>query len=271
MALRNQPYLPLYIQDFLTDEKLIECSAESTGVYIRLLCILHKTEEYGKLLLKQKDKQKDEQVKNFALKLLKQMPYTLEVIERSLKELLDEGVVQIQGDILYQKRMVKDNDISLKRAESGKKGGQNTWKEVSFAKAKEIANTENENENENENINISNININKRKFKKPTVEEIAAYCLERKNKINPQTFIDHYTSNGWRVGKNPMSDWKAAVRTWEKNNFEGSNGNGTGKRNYQQHTGRELPPDIAESADATTREWLEKKRLAAAGKDRKNA
>ncbi len=54
MALRNQPYFPLYVQDFLTDEKLAECSAESTGVYIRLMCILHKSEEYGCILLKTK-------------------------------------------------------------------------------------------------------------------------------------------------------------------------------------------------------------------------
>lgn len=63
-------------------------------------------------------------------------------------------------------------------------------------------------------------------FVKPTLEEVAEYCNERRNGIDPQQFIDHYTSNGWKVGKNPMKDWKAAVRTWEKNGF---NGNGNGK------------------------------------------
>lgn len=53
-------------------------------------------------------------------------------------------------------------------------------------------------------------------FEKPTIDEVRAYCAERKNGIDPQKFIDHYTSNGWRVGKVPMQDWKAAVRTWEK-------------------------------------------------------
>ena len=57
MALRDQPYLPLYVQDFLTDEKLIECSASATGVYIRVMCIMHKSDPYGMILLKQKDKQ----------------------------------------------------------------------------------------------------------------------------------------------------------------------------------------------------------------------
>lgn len=56
---------------------------------------------------------------------------------------------------------------------------------------------------------------NTNRFVKPTLEEVAAYCRERGNTIDPQTFIDHYTSNGWKVGSNPMKDWKAAVRTWE--------------------------------------------------------
>ena len=62
------------------------------------------------------------------------------------------------------------------------------------------------------------------KFTKPSIEEIAAYCRERNNMINPELFFDHYESNGWKVGKTGMKDWKAAVRTWERND------NGSGKR-----------------------------------------
>ena len=57
----------------------------------------------------------------------------------------------------------------------------------------------------------------KKRFVKPTVEEVRAYCLERGNSVDPQKFVDYYESNGWRVGKNPMKDWRAAVRTWERN------------------------------------------------------
>jgi uncharacterized protein YdaU (DUF1376 family) len=164
MALRDQPYLPLYIQDFLTDEKLIECSPHATGIYIRLMCIMHKSEEYGTILLKQKDKQKLKQEENFALKLAKYMPYSFDEILTGLAELINEGVLQIEGDKLTQKRMVKDNYISIERGKAGKKGGEKTQ---SFAKAKKKANTENEIENEydivNNNINnsvpeISNVN-----------------------------------------------------------------------------------------------------------------
>ena len=56
-----------------------------------------------------------------------------------------------------------------------------------------------------------------KRFKKPTIEEVKEYCLERGNNINPEIFIDFYESNGWKVGKNSMKDWKASLRTWEKN------------------------------------------------------
>lgn len=58
------------------------------------------------------------------------------------------------------------------------------------------------------------------RLKKPTLEDVAAYCQERGNTVDPQRWMDHYTSNGWKVGKNPMKDWKAAVRTWERNGFD---------------------------------------------------
>jgi hypothetical protein len=54
-----------------------------------------------------------------------------------------------------------------------------------------------------------------RGFHPPSLSEVSAYCLERKNTVNAQTFINHYESNGWMVGKNKMKDWKAAVRNWE--------------------------------------------------------
>ncbi|SFH98502.1 hypothetical protein [Planctomicrobium piriforme] len=55
-----------------------------------------------------------------------------------------------------------------------------------------------------------------KKFTPPTVEEVARYCAERNNEVDAEAFVSHYQSNGWKVGKNPMKDWKAAVITWEK-------------------------------------------------------
>ena len=53
------------------------------------------------------------------------------------------------------------------------------------------------------------------RFAPPSVEEVVNYCRERKNGVDAQRFVDFYTSKGWKVGNNPMKDWKAAVRTWE--------------------------------------------------------
>jgi len=56
-------------------------------------------------------------------------------------------------------------------------------------------------------------------FTKPTIDEIQDYCIERKNNVNAEQFYDYYESNGWKVGKNSMKDWKAAVRTWERSEY----------------------------------------------------
>jgi hypothetical protein len=59
-----------------------------------------------------------------------------------------------------------------------------------------------------------------KRFKHPTIEEVAAYCKERNNGIDPEYFIDSNKSRGWLVGRNktPMKDWKATIRTWEITN-----------------------------------------------------
>ena len=56
----------------------------------------------------------------------------------------------------------------------------------------------------------------KKRFVKPTLEEVQAYCQERNNNVDAQRWYDYYSSNGWKVGKNSMKDWKACVRTWER-------------------------------------------------------
>lgn len=67
-------------------------------------------------------------------------------------------------------------------------------------------------------MNKSTNTTENKRFKKPTVEEIRQYCTERGNTLDPEYFYDYYESVGWVVGKNrPMKDWKAAIRTWERN------------------------------------------------------
>ena len=54
------------------------------------------------------------------------------------------------------------------------------------------------------------------RFTPPTIEEVKAYCQERQNGIDAEAFVDFYASKGWKVGSQPMKDWKACVRTWER-------------------------------------------------------
>jgi len=104
------------------------------------------------------------------------------------------------------------------------------------------------------NKNVKNVKNDKndknKRFIVPTIEEIEKYCKERNNQVNPLTFIDHYKSNGWMVGKNKMKDWKAAIRTWEQRNYGGNNGRTQGstgairgKTEESQSDGQPYPVD----------------------------
>ena len=76
-------------------------------------------------------------------------------------------------------------------------------------------------------------NAPQNRFIKPTLEEVKQYCVERDNGVDAQRWFDYYSSNGWKVGKNPMKDWKAAVRTWERGD---GNGKGKFRNQYAQYT-----------------------------------
>ena len=84
-----------------------------------------------------------------------------------------------------------------------------------------------------------------KRFKRPTVEEVRAYCAERENSVNAQDFVDHYDTKGWVVGKSPMKDWKACVRTWERRRKQ----NGT----FQS---REISTGLKRPRETDTQTWL---------------
>ena len=76
--------------------------------------------------------------------------------------------------------------------------------------------TNNNDNNDNNDNKYKKESIKEKRFSKPTLKEVASYCRERKNNIDPQRFIDFYEAKGWMVGRNKMKDWKACVRTWER-------------------------------------------------------
>lgn len=76
----------------------------------------------------------------------------------------------------------------------------------------------------------------KERFKAPTVEEVQEYCTERGNNIDAQHFIDYYSARGWMLGKNHIKDWKACIRTWERNDsFKPKKHNEESEKKYDQN------------------------------------
>ena len=111
-------------------------------------------------------------------------------------------------------------DANNKRYENGSKGGRPKNQNKTKTKPNDNQNeTELEpNVNDNVNDNAKKENILKEKNQKPTLQEVIDYCQERNNGVDANKWFDYYTANGWKVGRNPMKDWKATVRTWERNN-----------------------------------------------------
>ena len=126
--------------------------------------------------------------------------YALYGIEPNLDALSSDAAVAL---ILSKPNL----DASRRKASSGRKGGMKKQTE-----SKTEAN-EKQTQSEKENECYS---PNPPRFSPPTVEAVRAYCQERRNRVDPQRFVDYYQARGWKLGKGSMKDWKAAVRTWER-------------------------------------------------------
>jgi len=107
---------------------------------------------------------------------------------------------------------------------------------------------------------INNSGTSPHKFKPPTLEEVQTYCKERNNKVDAETFIDHYTANGWFRGKTKVKDWRACVRTWEKSdiNKDKPQHKKNGFDNFKSRY--EADPTLAEKV----KQSIERKRLESA-------
>ena len=246
MALRDQPYIPLYIQDLMTDEKLNNCCAATHGIYIKgLMCLMHKSEEYGKILLQQKFKQTDKQSKNFAIMLVKHLPYTIDEIEKAIDELIEEKVCYFEDDFICQKRMIKDGALSKVRSKVGKLGGEKT-KENNEKLLKKLPKqnmqqiTEYENEYESEIINTNSSNNIKSEISKKIALPYKFSDIPNELKNNSQTkifciqtfkikeheyekFIDYFI--GLKTDNSDdeivdLKEWNKHFKEWMKFNYD---------------------------------------------------
>lgn len=134
--------------------------------------------------------------------LSKEVGLTIQQIRTSLSKLKSTNEITIKssskGTIIqvvnYKKYQIVTNQITDEQQTNNK----------------QVTTNKNDKKEKNENNT----------FTPPTAEDVKSYCLERKNFVNVNTFIDFYESKGWMVGRNKMKDWKACVRTWEKSSTE---------------------------------------------------
>lgn len=151
-------------------------------------------------------------------------------------KLLKSGTILTSRDILAIETGLSVRQIrtSLKRLNSTneltiKTSSQGTIIHIVNYKKYQIETNEKTSErptNDQQTTSNNNDN-NNNKFIPPSFNEVLEYCIERNNNVNANMFIDFYSAKGWYVGKNKMKDWKACIRTWEKNNNESTINNKT--------------------------------------------
>lgn len=139
---------------------------------------------------------------------------------KAVKALTEAGIIETKKIGIPAKRyfLIKE-DMILQLLDHKKSKNLTTGSQKTEPLEVKKLDCNNNKDNKKENNNI---------FIPPTVEQVARYCEERHNNVDPETFVDFYESKGWHVGRTKMKDWKAAVRTWEKRS------NGNSKRKEQE-------------------------------------
>lgn len=149
------------------------------------------------------------------------------LLELNMVEILDDStiymseVLKITGsETAVAERMRKSRDKKKMLAECNNVTNECNNVKKCYTEIEKEKELDTEIEIEKEIDMVKSDKPTRKRFIPPTIEEVQAYCDERCNNVDAERFINFYTSNGWKVGKNKMQDWKAAVRTWERNGYD---------------------------------------------------
>lgn len=145
----------------------------------------------------------------------------VEFINDCCHEFTDDksALLCIDDNYIWSESLIRRMDSVEKRREAARKAANIKWSKESCdsnANAMQTQCTPNAVKESKE--KKSKVNKIKDIFMVPTPTQIQEYCTQRSNGIDAQHFFDYYSSKGWMIGKNKMKDWKAAIRTWERNN-----------------------------------------------------
>lgn len=163
---------------------------------------------------------------DFASELALDLDEKEENVQITIQYLLKSGLLEMCSDEEYYLPDTKDSTgcetAVASRVRKHRERKKALQCNADVTQVKQLCNGEIDIEIEKEKeIDSSASTTTKRKrFEKPTLSQITQYCLERNNNVNAEQFYDYYESNGWKVGKNAMKDWKACVRTWERNGYD---------------------------------------------------
>lgn len=206
------------VVDIFDDEKilLIESLPEADSIIVcwfKLLCLAGKQNNSGVLMLNERIPYTEEMLATIFRRPLQTVRLALETFERF-------GMIEIVNGAITIPNWGKHQ--SLERLEKLREYQREYHKEY---RKKQAALPDGKHDSK---VYVNGVEEDKEEDKKkkenifvtPTLEEVQAYCRERNNNVDPQSFIDFYDSKGWMIGKNKMKDWKAAVRTWEKRDAE---------------------------------------------------
>ncbi len=169
--------------------------------------------------------------------LSNELGLTAKEVRTALKKLQKTGEIMIETTnkftvitvVNFSKYQDSDYDKGQTKGEQRENKGQ--------TKDEQRASIEEENKEE---IEVKEVKENKKSvpdkpavnFSPPSIDEVKNYCQERQNNVDADNFVNFYSSKGWYVGKNKMKDWKASVRTWERNVKKEGESNG----GYKKHS-----------------------------------
>jgi uncharacterized protein YdaU (DUF1376 family) len=200
----KQPWFKFYGADFLLDPDVDAMPREAEALLVRMWCVCHREGSCPA------------DVESLARKTLCSPQYVSQCKPHC------EGFFELRDGRFYSRRMEEEKQ----RSEQARQNANQRYKSKPESKSKSESKSESESERGSA---IGTATCTAKTHARPTLEDVSTYCLERENHVNPKQWFDYYVSNGWKVGRNPMKDWKAAVRTWERNGVN-SNGNRADQR-----------------------------------------
>ena len=230
------------VTDVFDDEKviLIESMPEADSIIViwfKLLCLAGKQNRDGILMLNDKLAYTEEMLATVFRRPINTVRLALNTFEQfGMIEIVD-GTICISNWEKHQNidklaQMREYNRLAQQKSRAKRKllsavndTVNDSQENVNDSQGIEVEEDE-EKEGDRENDDVPQTATRTKRFSPPTLEEVRAYCADRKNNVDAQRFVDYYTANGWMVGKNKMKDWKAAVRTWERSNTSPSKANG---------------------------------------------